>query len=209
MPHVSRPAHDWRHPVHITMRAKPGAPPLRTQRTLKIVYGALRELARRGEGKFRLNHFSVQSNHVHLIAEAEDRESLWRGVQWLAARVARRVNALVDRKGSLWRDRYHRHDLASPRAVRNALVYVLMNHRRHDVRARRPGADGAPPLDPCASAPWFAGWDPRAGPRVAQLQKQIGPWGLTASPVLRPETWLGAHAWRRGGLVRITELPRA
>ena len=38
---------------------------------------------------FRLVHFSVQSNHVHLIAEGDCRTSLTRGLQGLAIRMAR------------------------------------------------------------------------------------------------------------------------
>jgi len=41
---------------------------------------------------FRLVHFSVQSNHMHLIAEAEDARSLSRGMQALGVRIARAVN---------------------------------------------------------------------------------------------------------------------
>src|SRR5437879_4806944 len=48
-----------------------------------------------------------------------------------AIRVARAVNRALNRRGAVWTDRYHARALTSPRAVRNALVYVLMNRRKH------------------------------------------------------------------------------
>src|SRR5690242_17078430 len=40
-----------------------------------------------------LVHFSVQSNHLHLIVEAADQSALSRAMQGLAIRLARRMNS--------------------------------------------------------------------------------------------------------------------
>src|SRR6185369_12105851 len=98
---------------------------------------------------FRVVHFSVQENHVHLIVEAEDTKSLSSGVRGLMVRIARRVNRLLRRQGRFWTDRWHGRDLEGPRQVRNALVYVLQNHKKH--------ADTAA-LDPLSSAASFDGF---------------------------------------------------
>ena len=42
------------------------------------------------------------------------------------------VNQMTVRRGALFRDRHHRHALKTPREVRNALVYVLFNARKHE-----------------------------------------------------------------------------
>ena len=76
---------------------------------------------------FSLVHFSVQRDHLHLIAEAIDRRALSRGVQGLAIRLARAVNRQLERKGRLFADRYHARALTTPRAVKFALRYVLSN----------------------------------------------------------------------------------
>jgi len=87
------------------------------------------------EGKqhfgFSLVHFSVQRDHLHLIAEASDRRALSRGIQGLSIRVARAVNRQLARKGRLFSDRYHARALKTPREVRFALRYVLLNARKH------------------------------------------------------------------------------
>jgi hypothetical protein len=101
---------------------------------------------------FRIAHYSVQANHVHLIVEAENAKALSSGVRGLMVRVARRVNRLLFRRGHFWGDRWHGHALTGPRQVRNALVYVLQNHRKH---ARSPTV---PLLDPLSSAQWFEGF---------------------------------------------------
>jgi hypothetical protein len=95
-------------------------------------------------------HFSVQADHLHLLIEADDKSSLSRGLMGLAIRVARAVNRALRRQGRVWADRFHSRALTSPREVRNAIVYVLMNAKKH--------VDAAPNLDPCSSAAWFTDW---------------------------------------------------
>src|SRR5437764_14061704 len=107
--------------------------------------GGRRSTARRG-----CSARAAQTDHLHLIIEADDRTRLSDGVRGLAVRVARAVNRALGRRGAVWGDRYHARALTSPRAVRNALVYVLMNRRKH--------CEGERGLDPCSSALWFNGW---------------------------------------------------
>ena len=183
--HVARPTHDARHPVHVTIRAMRHLPSLRSMATFAALVSAL---ARTSGRRFRLTHFSVQTDHLHLIVEAASREALIRGLQGLAGRTARAVNVAWQRKGKVWSSRYHARVLTSPSEVRNALVYVLLNFRKH-LRAM-------PGVDPRSSGPWFDGWSEQpAKPAMA-------------SPVVSPQTWLGAVGWRRaGGPIDPREMP--
>ena len=134
-PHACRPKHQIRHPVHVTLRAGNGVPSLRSQ----AIYPALRRaFAACSRRSFRLLHFSVQSNHLHLIVEADAAQALTRGLQGLAVRCARAVNRCSGRRGSVWGQRYHAHALATPREVRLGLVYVLLKFREAYART----ADG-------------------------------------------------------------------
>jgi len=110
-------------------------------------------------------------------------------MQWLAARAAKAINGLLRIRGNVWGERYHARELVAPRAVRNALVYVLMNVRKHFPSV---GAG----VDACSSAPWFDGFVTH---RPA----------TTGSPVRAPRTWLAGIGWRRHGLIRLDERPRA
>ncbi|MCW5890506.1 MAG: transposase [bacterium] len=168
MPHRPRALHDGRAPAHVTLRAVSLPVSLRNASLFPVVRAAL---ARASGAAFRVVAFSVQRDHVHLVVEADTPPALARGVQGLAVRVAKRVNALLGRRGALWGDRYHARDLTSPRAVRNALVYVLQNRRKH-------GDAEGPRFDPCSSARWFPGWTHRV---------EAAP----TAPVVTARTWLG------------------
>jgi len=135
---------------------------------------------------FRLLHFSVQADHVHLVVEACDNDALTRGMAGVAIRAARAVNRRIGRRGRVWADRYHARSLRTPREVRNAIVYVLTNWTKHGSVTRD--------LDPCSSSFWFDGWKlpPTAGPPD---------WGELEPPVVSPRTWLARMGWRRLGLV--------
>jgi REP element-mobilizing transposase RayT len=115
VPHRRRAPHDPRTPVHVTLRAAAGLPSLRGARIFDAVRRALAAASRAG---FRLIHFSVQSDHVHLLVEADRSGGLARGCQGLAVRVAKAVNRVLGRRGAVWGDRYHARCLATPREVR-------------------------------------------------------------------------------------------
>ncbi len=90
---------------------------------------------------FRLVHYAVLANHLHLVVEAGDSRSLSRGMQGLAVRMARALNRAWRRRGKVFAERFHAHVLKTPREVRNALRYVLENARRHGAWLRRGGVD--------------------------------------------------------------------
>ncbi len=183
--HRMRGAHAAAAPVHLTLRARSGLPSLRAAHLFPAVREALRLAS---SESFRVIHFSVQADHLHLVVEADDGRALARGASGLAIRVARAINRALGRRGAVWGDRYHARALKTPREVRTGFVYVLMNFRKHRPWDRRR-------LDPCSSALWFDGLHPRA---------TVPP---GTAPVCRPRTWLATQGWRRHGLIRICERP--
>lgn len=69
VPPRPREEHGGRHPVHVTMRAVRGLPSLRSERVQNLLLRAMAAQARRLE-RFRVVHFSIQRDHLHLIVEA-------------------------------------------------------------------------------------------------------------------------------------------
>src|SRR5262245_19477796 len=183
--HQSLPIHEASHPVHVTLRTVDAVRCLRSDRAFPAVRHALAVSSRDG---FRIIEYSVQENHLHLLVEAENGRRLSSGVSGLAIRVARAVNRVLGRHGALWAERFHARALTSPRSVRNALVYVLLNFRKHHAGERG--------IDRCSSGPWFSGWREAATP-------PRGP-----SPIARAHTWLATVGWRRHGLIRLEESPK-
>jgi putative transposase len=190
-PHRARADHRRAHPVHVTLRASVRC--LRRRQVVRTVLSALRDSNREW---FRIAHYSVQGNHVHLIVEAESKASLASGMRGLAVRMARRINRLLFRRGRFWTDRWHSRALTSPRQVRNALVYVLQNHRKHASLRTRVNAL----LDPLSSAEWFDGF---AQPLPIAF-RSVGP-----PCVVLPKTWLLRIGWQRDGRIRFRESPKS
>ena len=104
-----------RFPVHVTWRMMDGVWNLRTRRC----FGALSRAFWGGANRFgfRLVHYSVQGNHVHLLVEAEDEKALSRGMKGLGVRVAKGLNRVMGRQGKVLDDRYHGHILRTPTEV--------------------------------------------------------------------------------------------
>ena len=156
----------------------------------------MRSLAAGAErGAFRLVEFSIQSDHLHAIVEAEGRDALGRGMKSLAARFARAVNRALGRTGPVLRERYHLHVLRTAREVRNALSYVLTNARRHLARLGR-ALPRAVRIDPASSGAWFEGWTPGIS-----TPDPPGP-----PPVAAARTWLARIGWRHYGLIDPAEV---
>ena len=149
-----------------------------------------------GPRGFRLVHYSVQKDHLHLIVEAKDRRSLSRGMQGLTIRLARRLNALWQRRGKVFTDRYHAVQLTSPRQVRHVLEYVLCNHRRHAYK-RSGKLLPKTHLDPYSSAPHFGHW---RGPTTL-----ISPPGEAVTAA--PRGWLLGVGWKRYGRLDPNAVP--
>jgi len=72
------------------------------------------------------------------VVEAQDETALSSGARGLSIRVARALNRALERRGPVWGDRYHAHALKTPKETRNAVVYVLMNFKKHHPRTDVP-----------------------------------------------------------------------
>ena len=208
--HTRRPDVDPKHPMLITMKLKRGLPTLRSRAEFDVIRDVFRA-AKKHEG-FRTWHLSVQGDHVHLLCESDDRASVSRVMQGIMISLARRLNRLWNRTGKVFLDRYHRVDKRSPREVRNAIRYVLMNARKHRPRETRydvcvTNAKGeviqrtTTVLDPFSTAHQVKAW----------LEPFVYDPIVAESPIVKPKSWLARDGWhqRGGGLLSIHSSPSA
>lgn len=187
LPHTARPAVDPRRPHHVTVRMRRGAWNLRSQRCFRPIVRALRAVRREREG-FRVVHFSVQGNHMHLVTEASDRRSMTNGMRALLIRIAKRLNRVMGKTGRLYADRFHERILRSRNDTLNVVRYVLGNHARHLAQVGK--AHLAAVIDPFSSAD--ASLDhPREGPPWSRAESR-----LLSLAVVRPRH--GTHAASHG-----------
>ncbi len=143
--------------MHVTLRVRPGVPSLRSGTLVQEWRRSLAEACERGS--FRVAHYSLQGDHAHLIVEASGKEALAAGMKSIGARLARAVNRVFTRSGPVLDGRYHHRTLRTPREVRRALAYVVLNARRHLQKQRRTASAASRVLmDPASSARWFDGW---------------------------------------------------
>lgn len=187
VPHRVRPAVDGRTPVHITLRVRAEVGRLRGRDKYRAIRQALARTSTRE--RFRICQYSVQGNHVHLIAEPADRIALTRGMISFKTSCARRLNRACARRGRVFADRYHARYLTSPMQVRRARAYVLNNWKRH-------GERGPWRTDPCSSADLFDGWTRDPGWRRSER-----------APVAPAAFWLLTTGWRRHGRIDPDEVP--
>jgi REP element-mobilizing transposase RayT len=182
----ARRAHEKDHPVLVTMKVLADVPSLRGFRLAQPIGRFFRSLVGR-RGDFRVVEFCIQSNHLHLLVEADSALALSRGMQGLASSLARRINARLRRGGQLWRDRYHSKELTNPTMTRNALRYLLQNRAHHG---------GEAGIDRWSSAPWFGGFTDAVP-------------AASGSPVAPAQTWLLRTGWhfRGGGKLSVHERP--
>ncbi len=190
MPHVRRPQVSRHAAVHVTMRCVAGLLSLRRPVPLRLIKEIFAEEgARKG---FRLAHYAIRGNHLHLVCEANDTLALSRGVQRVASRIARTLNRRFGRRGRLFADRFQGIVVKTPRQMRNVLCYVYLN--AHKDRAKRGATMRG--VDPYSSYRWFDGW--------AHLRCRP-PQPSARDPVTEPRSWLLRTGWRRYGLVRTDE----
>jgi hypothetical protein len=146
----------------------------------------------------------VQVDHLHLLVEAVDKQALSTGMRGLAIKIARRINRLVGRRGRIWADRWHGHELRYPREVRAAIGYVLCNFRKHHPNERAM-------FDRFSSAAYFTGFRELGGRSLFDrdasalaLRTQAAP---MAAPVEQARTWLLRVGWLRHGPLSLLEVP--
>jgi REP element-mobilizing transposase RayT len=179
-------------PAHITIRAAKGLPSLREQVMARAIGHVIRTM-RGVREDFRIVEFSIQSNHVHLIVEADNGNALSSAIRSFEARVSKMLNhhVLRRRRGRVWGDRYFRVDLTSPRQARHALAYVLQNGQHH-------GVVPAGVKDPISSARWSERYVTRA---------ELPP---DTSPTAPARTYMLRVLWERRwpGAISPAEVPR-
>jgi putative transposase len=199
VPHRARARLASRYPVHVSLKLRREMGHLRAKNRMRVIRQAF--VASCSRKDFRIIDWSVQGTHMHLIVEATNATALARGMQGFSSGLARRLNNVLGRKGPVLADRYYTHILRTPREVRHARAYVMLNARRHVREASE--AMGGKWIDPCSSWAWFDGW--RDLPEEWLQKARAGPGAV--APVAEPQTWLLQTGWRRHGLVRLVENP--
>ena len=185
--HRTRPTLDPRHPVHVVLRVTREVRNLRTPHAYRAIRRAIATSHARSD--YRIVHASIQSNHLHLLVEADDKRALTRGMQGFAISAAKRLNReLHRRRGDVFAYRYHATTVETPTQARNAISYIVNNWRHH-----RRDRHTIWRVDPYSSAHAVPGWNVPPHPDYL--------------PVVRATTWLLTDGYKRGAPIRADDVP--
>lgn len=215
--HMKRPEVNISKPLHITLRLNPGLPNLRKNWLLKEFKKSAANAKTFG---FYVVHFSLLSNHIHMIVEARGNRCLAQGMRSLAGRFAKRIRLVHKAREAsfaqkrlgpirelenepvrkempitypIFKGRYHLHVLKTPTEMKRALEYVLLNQAKHSKLIEH--------LDPFSSGHVFKDWDKLLGRRFRYLikdqvnERQDDPQvNIHLSPA---QSWLCTRGWLR------------
>ncbi|MBN2738892.1 MAG: transposase [Spirochaetales bacterium] len=110
---------------HIIMRVNRGEM-IFCSPIIKIMFILVLKEAKR-KFKFRLKHYCVMSNHVHLIVRPYGGEDISRMMKWISQTFAIRYNKLSGISGHVWGDRFTNIIIADSSYFNHAFDYISQN----------------------------------------------------------------------------------
>ncbi len=87
----------------------------------KVLYRAKKKYS------FSIEHFTIMNNHIHLILQPQDNESLSRIMQWILSVYALVYNRNTGRSGHFWGERFFSVVLNSLQQYMHAYEYISNN----------------------------------------------------------------------------------
>ncbi|HTL11878.1 MAG TPA: hypothetical protein VL588_05295 [Bdellovibrionota bacterium] len=145
--------------------------------------------------------FAFLSNHIHLIVESSGKRELGRAMQSFGISFGKRLNAILNRSGAVFTERYHRVVLKTPTQVRNALRYVLANEFQHGAGRGRIDLDGFSSALLWPEGEWGRllgpGWRKNVGFPERDLNRAEVERTRAADLISAPRTWLLKAGWMR------------
>jgi len=127
-PHLRRPPHHKKHPLHITIKVAPDIGSLRDRDMLLAIREATHITAKRED--FRIVHLAVSSAEMDLLVEADSRHALTNGMRGFQISAAGQIKRVLtertgDQRTGVFPDRYRMHVLTTPDEAAAAIATVV------------------------------------------------------------------------------------
>lgn len=183
--HVKRETINFKKPLGITLKFNRVS--LRNFDTLKAFRHAVQQAK-----KFSLHvlHYSIQNDHIHLVVEARDNDSLERGMKSLCGRLGKIIRKALGGRGPVFKHRYHLHVLKTPTEVKRAIEYVLLNTAKHMKVIEH--------IDSFCSGFAFKNWPELIGRRfTGKIRDDYEEFARDLAELSSPQSWLASVGWMR------------
>lgn len=186
--HMARQKVDFKKPLHVTLKLKEGIHiTLRTSDML-VAFQQSAEKARKHQ--LHVIHFSLESNHLHLIVECANNKALADGMKSLAGSFGRAIRKCCGGRGAVFKGRFHLQVFKSPTQMKNGLAYVLLNQSKHEKLI--------PYNDRYSSAEYFGEWKKLLGREIGPLLPHKPKFRKLPAYLSTPQSWLAREGWRLG-----------
>ena len=126
--HRKRVHVDAKTPAHVTLKLIEQVPNLRTPRFIREFARAVKRAQHFG---LCVQHFTIESNHIHFIAETDSNLEMSRALISLKTSIAWALRKIFMFHGRVFVGRYHMRAIRTPTEMRRLLKYVLFNHAHH------------------------------------------------------------------------------
>lgn len=117
-----------RRPSSLHLTVKLNRADIKNKLVLKILKKAIFRARLKG---LCIVHFSLEHDHIHLLAEGENNYILSKAMQGFGVSLSKRLNSLLKIKGQRYKHRYHLRVLKSANEVKNVVNYILKNGIKH------------------------------------------------------------------------------
>lgn len=114
--------------MHLTIKVRENKADIKTKSILKALHHAIIRARLKG---IRVIHYTLEYNHVHLLVEAHCHTIMHRGMQAFGISIAKAINKIKIRSGTVYKHRYHLRKITSPRQLKNVIHYIFHNGIHH------------------------------------------------------------------------------
>jgi REP element-mobilizing transposase RayT len=126
--HIGRPKFIKPRSLHLTIKVRENKADIKTKRLLKALHHAIKRARLKD---LKIIHYSLEHNHVHLLAEANSDKILKTGMQAFGISFSKAINRTKKLNGTVYKHRYHFRRISSSRELKNVLHYIFSNGIKH------------------------------------------------------------------------------
>lgn len=126
--HTKRPKFFQTRSLHLTIKVRENKADIQNKKILLRLNRAIQLARKQG---LKIIHFALEFNHVHLLVEAGNHQILHRGMQALGISLAKGINKMKQKKGAVYKHRYHFRQITCARELKNVIHYILSNCKKH------------------------------------------------------------------------------